>query len=405
MVASRCSPSTHVRAGRLALAVLLLLAPACSVEGSGEAGSTRGPDSTASPPGSRSFERWVALEDSGVTSANVSLGDLDGDGHLDILLVRGRHWPLENRVLLGDGAGGFAPAYSLGGPADRSYSGVLSDLDGDGDLDVAVSNDDPDPKRVHLNDGTGHFRLGETFGRSEWSTRHLRVADLDGDGLPDAILANRYGEREGPSHLCLGMGEARFQTDCRAVVQGSATTIVPADLDADGDLDLIVPHRDGGQSFVYLNDGRAGFGERRPFGPPEASIRSALPLHIDDDGVLDLVAIDEASGPVTFRGRPDGGFGAGEPLGEIAARPYSLATADLDGNGRTDVLIGFVEARPVAWFNDGDGVWASVRFGDDQGTAYGFDVGDVDEDGHPDVAVARSGAPNVLFFGAPARQP
>ena len=75
-----------------ALSTLLALLAACAPPA---------PDGPG--PGSRSFERWVALEDSGATSANVSVGDLDGDGHLDILLVKGRHWPLENRILLGDG--------------------------------------------------------------------------------------------------------------------------------------------------------------------------------------------------------------------------------------------------------------------------------------------------------------
>lgn len=47
---------------------------------------------------SRSFDRHLALEDSAATSANVSIGDVNADGHQDILLVKGRHWPVENLV-------------------------------------------------------------------------------------------------------------------------------------------------------------------------------------------------------------------------------------------------------------------------------------------------------------------
>src|SRR6187431_1928740 len=50
------------------------------------------------------FDRVLQLEQTSETSANVSIGDLDGDGRLDIVLVKGRHWPLVDRVLLGDGA-------------------------------------------------------------------------------------------------------------------------------------------------------------------------------------------------------------------------------------------------------------------------------------------------------------
>jgi hypothetical protein len=101
----------------------------------------------------------------------VSIGDVNADGHLDIVLAKGRHWPLLDRVLLGDGRGHFATAYDLGDTPDRSYSGRLVDIDGDGDLDVVVGNDAPDPKLVYSNDGQGHFRVGSTFGRAEWPTR------------------------------------------------------------------------------------------------------------------------------------------------------------------------------------------------------------------------------------------
>jgi hypothetical protein len=90
------------------------------------------------------FDRTLLLESKSDTTANVSFGDLDGDGHLDILLVKGRHWPIIDKVLLGDGSGGIRKSYSLGKIADRSYTGGLSDFNGDGFLDIAISNDAPD---------------------------------------------------------------------------------------------------------------------------------------------------------------------------------------------------------------------------------------------------------------------
>ena len=138
-------------------------------------------------------------------------------------------------------------AYNLGDTADRSYSGRLVDLDGDGDLDVVISNDRPDPKLVYLNDGTGHFHVGSTFGRAEWETRNASVADLNGDGLPDIVVANRPN---GPitNYVCLNRGKGRFDADCLAFSHESATTITPADFNHDGLTDLAVPHRDRGQS-------------------------------------------------------------------------------------------------------------------------------------------------------------
>ena len=173
------------------------------------------------------FDRPIRLEETGATSANVSLGDVNGDGHLDVVLVKGRHWPLPERVLIGDGKGGFAPAQDLGPASDRSYSGVLVDLDGDADLDLVVSNDLPDPKLVYLNDGTGRFRVGSTFGLGEWSTRNVSVADMNGDSLPDIVVANRDPKGVAGNRICLNRGGGRFDDDCAAFSKESATTITP----------------------------------------------------------------------------------------------------------------------------------------------------------------------------------
>jgi hypothetical protein len=351
---------------------------------------------------SRRFDRSVALEDSAATSASVSTGDVNKDGHLDILLVKGRHWPLQNLVLLGNGNGTFQPAYPLGEKPDRSYSGVLVDVDVDGDLDVVVSNDPPDAKIVHLNDGRGRFAPGATFGRSEWPTRYISVVDLNADRLPDVVLANRYGNKPGPSYVCFGVKGGSFPDNCVAFAQGSATTIKPADVNGDGAPDLVLPHRDAGQSFIYLNDGKGSFAGRRPFGPPNACIRSAEPIDLDADGIIDLVAIDEETGPAIFRGRRDGTYSAAEALGKGGARPYALAVADLDRNGRPDVIVGYVKSRPIVHFNDGSDAFHAVPFGDNEGAAYGFSVGDFDEDGFLDIVIARSDARNMLYFGAPA---
>ncbi len=120
-----------------------------------------------------------------------------------------------DRVLLGDGSGHFGTAYDLGEASDRSYSGHLVDLDRDGDLDVVISNDAPDPKLVYLNDGHGHFRVGSRFGRAEWPTRNASVADLDGDSLPDVVVANR-DDRAPANYVCPNRGGGRFDADCLA---------------------------------------------------------------------------------------------------------------------------------------------------------------------------------------------
>jgi hypothetical protein len=348
-----------------------------------------------SPPGGlRHFPMAIDLEASPENSANVALGDLDGDRDLDLVLAKGRHTPLLDRILLNDGRGKFE-SRELGPIADRTYSAVLSDVDVDGDLDVLVSNDRPDRKMVYLNDGMAHFRDSGTWGAPEWSTRNAAVADLNADGAPDVIAANRPG----PSYVCLNDGRGAFLTPCSAIPIAAATSVVAADFNNDEFIDLAVPHRDGGQSLVFVNDGHANFSKTVPFGPPSAAARVAASADLDGDGWQDLVVGDErAASMVVYLNDTKGGFIAGFEVTDRSRVPYAAETGDLNRDGRTDIVMGYIGAPSAVFFNDGSArQFTEVRFGDGLGDAYGFALGDVNEDGYPDIALARSGATNVIY--------
>jgi hypothetical protein len=354
-----------------------------------------------SPQPHPAFDRSLLLETTSETSANVTIADLNGDGSPDLVLAKGRHWPLVDRVLFNDGHGHFPIAHDLGTASDRSYSAPVADLNGDGFPDVIISNDAPDPKLVYLNDGKGNFRVAGTFGRPEWPTRNAAIADLNGDHLPDIIVANRYGDDPGSNYVCLNRGGGKFDADCIAFSHESATTITPADFNKDGFIDLAVPHREGGQSYVYLNDGKANFAKRIPFGPPDAALRMAEAADLNGDGRIDIVAIDDRRGPFIYFNQPDGSFSAGVPLVTGGPSPYALAVGDLNKDGKIDIIVGNVEAPSAVYFNDGTGRhFTPVSFGDNKGTVYGFAIGDLDKDSWPDIAVARSDAPNIVYFNS-----
>lgn len=341
----------------------------------------------------RFFNRVVLLEDKGETSAGVSVGDLNGDGKPDIVLAKGRHWPLYNRVLLNDRNGGFS-ASNLGEAPDRTYSAALADLDRDGNLDLVVSNDSPDRKLLYLNDGKGTFHLSGTFGSPKWPTRYVTLADLNGDHYPDIIAANR-GE---PSFVCFNDGKGRFPS-CRELPTQSATIIVAADLDGDGAIDLFVPHRDGGRGQIFWNDGKGNFPQVTDFGLPKSWVRAAASGDLNGDGRPDLVIGDERQGTFVFLNSGRRQFGDAIPLAPKEQVPYAVAIADLNRDRRPDIVVGYVEKPGSVFFNDGSGTrFREVHWNDGKGALYGLAIADMDGDGWPDIVAARTDAPNGIWF-------
>jgi FG-GAP-like repeat len=357
----------------------------------------------SSGPALRSFDRVLLLEKTSETSANVSIGDLNGDGFPDLVLAKGRHWPLIDRVLLNDGHGRFT-AHNLSEIADRTYTAALADLDGDGVLDLVVSNDRPDRKLVYRGDGHGNFTVTGTFGDSAWDTRNIALADLNGDGRPDIIVANRGDPPSHPaaSYVCFNDGRGHFP-NCRPLPRTeSATTIVAADFDRDGAIDLFVPHRDIGQSVILWNDGHGNF-QPADFGPSGTAARAAAAGDLNGDGLPDIVVGDERQGTFVYLNLGHRRFGPPAPLAPKDRVPYAIAVADMNRDRTPDIVVGNAGSPGSVFFNDGTGKnFREVRWNDGKGEVYGIAIGDLDLDGWPDIAAARSDAPNAVWFSTPA---
>ena len=305
-------------------------------------------------------------------------GDVDGNGTLDLVMgvIGGAYQPNHSAIdnlylVLQEAPGEWTVATRrLVGMVDvgSESAPALADLDGDGDLDLLLGNKiEPD------NDTTASITWFENTGdaghpafrergplQGVGGTFHLApaVADLDGDGLPDLVSGSwqdqvRWWRNVGAP------GAPRFalaDTALVTITRGSNTMPTLADLDGDGDLDLIVGEASG-QLNLYRNDGTATAPRfvlvSDELGWIDIGRRAApLLVDLDGDGVLDLL-IGAQDGTVRRWRRAPGAEIAFEEVPGVLVGISDLyatpAVGDLDGDGRPDLLVGG-SGGGVRWF-------------------------------------------------------
>jgi VCBS repeat-containing protein len=183
----------------------------------------------------------------GANDAPDAVNDRFGAPDIDILV--GRFGGLAAELYLNDGSGQFAlsgPAL----PADRVHDVEFADVDGDGDLDVALGNSGDN--RILLNDGTGQLVSPGLI--IPGSITDLEFGDLDGDGDVDLFLANNGGDF---NEVWLNDGAGQFTNTGQTL--GKRGVVSLGDLDGDGDLDAYIGGPSTKADEVWFNDGSGNF--------------------------------------------------------------------------------------------------------------------------------------------------
>ena len=266
-------------------------------------------------------------------------------------------------------------------------SATTADVDGDGILDLIVAGFDGMAIHPGLADGT----LRRNTGNRAMSPMMLsEIADLNGDGLKDLIVLET--ERVDVA-AALGTVDGSFGPPLAtpgAVNVGRAV----ADVDEDGHQDIVL----GGRVFPGFGDGT--FGE-----PGHLYSSSRIPSlaagNLNSDAHVDLVVVRNGfANAAVYAGNGDGTFGSGS---EVPIAALEVRLADLDNDGRLDLVARVAGGITVAY---GDGVGSFLDATNLSGaTAWPVGFGDVDGDGQSDIvmsgAVFRSVGRNFIRLDAP----
>jgi hypothetical protein len=351
----------------------------------------------------------------------VAVDDLTGDGCPDIYLANfGTSPGQQNRLWINNCAGVFTDQTTTRLPnvIDQSQDAAIADVNGDGSPEIIVSNGGGQPNRVYLNNGTGTFTLSGSAlpPNTGNSSTSVEVSDLNSDGFRDIIIGNGGGAGNQQNRIYINNGSgiftdqtatrfptfldptidikagdvnndtcpdilvANFNAQNRLYLNGksgttctgvftNATANLPAavyptgdvdfaDVDLDGDLDIIVSNRNNQQNRLWINDGTGVFTDQTATRLPSDNNNTwdAAFGDVDHDGDLDLFMSNFAQQnrlyinilnttpvqepPVTNAG-PD----------QTVVEPAYGAGADvtLDGSGSTDPD-GDINQATFEWF-------------------------------------------------------
>jgi hypothetical protein len=239
-------------------------------------------------------------------------------------------------VLLGIGAGVFGSqtAYATG---TNPSSVAIVDVNGDGKLDVVVTNQGSNSVSVLAGNGAGGLgtKADITAGVGSGPT-WVAIADVNGDGKSDLVVTNSVANNVS---VLLGNGAGAF-----AAATGSpfATGTYPAcvavgDVNGDGKSDLVVANANAGTVSVLLGNGDGTFQAQSTLATGTTPVSVAI-RDVNGDGMPDLVVANLGSATVSvFLGNGAGGFGAKTDFA-TGSQPYSVAVADLNGDGRQDLV-------------------------------------------------------------------
>jgi hypothetical protein len=379
--------------------------------------------------GDGTFQSAQSYSSGGIVATSVAMADVDKDGHPDLIVTNqcmdGTCVSGGVSVLLGKENGTFRAAQSYATGGLTAVSVAIGIFNADKKIDLVVANQCQSSGNcngslaVLLGNGNGTFQAAQTYSSGGYTATSVATADFDGDGNIDVVVSNQCQSSgncsSGSVGVLLGNGDGSFGSTQSYVSGGNnAAAVVASDLNGDGHADLVVANQcqtvgncGVGSVSVLLGKGDG------TFLPAQSYISDgvfAYSVGVDDwngDKNPDLAILNQCqtsnscSGTVTILlGNGDGTFQAPPTYPSGGYDADSEAAGDLNGDGKLDLVVANL-CQNTNCASGNNGV-VSVLLGNGDGTfqsaksyatggfgASSVAIGDFNGDGYADVVVAN----------------
>ena len=271
---------------------------------------------------------------------SVAAEDFNGDGKPDLAVANNFAANGTVSVLVGDGTGGFSQGMVAACP--NAVFMAVGDFNGDGNQDLAATNNGSGGTVTVLlgNGGAGFSPAPASPFAAGNEPRYVVVSDLNGDGTQDLAVTN-FGSNDLTVLLGNGSGGFNPAAGSPVTVGTNPSHLAAGDFNGDGRQDIAVPNSGSNDVTILLGSGSGGFapGSESPI-PVGSGPTSVAVGDFNGDGKQDIAVTCYGSNNLPFLlGNGGGGFGAADPPAVTGIAPIFVATGDFNSDGRPDLAV------------------------------------------------------------------